>query len=367
MGLRTLRVAAFAGVTNLALWTLTFAALPLLAAESEHPALNTGPEVGDEIPPFEVADSGDKPQTFESLRGPKGLLLLFTRSADWCPFCKGHLMQLERQREAFESRGYRIAALTYDSPEVLRHFADRVGIGYPLLSDPDSGVIRAFGILNETVPESHPFYGIPNPGQYLIGPEGIVEAKFFEEKYSDRSTPGSVLVRTLGGDGATQRSESRTKHLTATTSASDAIVRGGNRISLVLEIDLREKMHVYAPGVEGYIPIDWSMETVEGAETYPAAYPESELLHLAAIDEIVPVYSGRFRIVQDVLLGKPDDLKGLRDVNGDLLLKGTFRYQACDDKLCYLPDEVPLEWRFQLEEHDRTRVPEELRRPSAQR
>jgi peroxiredoxin len=366
MGLRTLRVAELGGAMTLVLWTLTSAA-PGLGAERERPTLNSGPQVGVLIPPFEVADSDGKPQTFESLRGPKGLLLLFTRSADWCPFCKGHLVQLERQREEFESRGYRIAALTYDSPEVLRHFAERVGITYPLLSDPDSRVIRAFDILNETVPEAHPFYGIPNPGQYLIGPEGTVEAKFFEEKYSDRFTPGSVLVRTLGGDGSAPRSESRTKYLTAITSASDAIVRGGNRISLVLEIDLRAKMHVYAPGVEGYIPIDWSMETVDGVETHPAAYPESELLHLAAIDEIVPVYNGRFRIVQDVLLGKPDDLKGLTDVNGELVLKGTFRYQACDDKLCYLPDEVPLEWRFQLEDHDRTRVPEELRRASPRR
>ena len=42
----------------------------------------------------------------------------------------------------------------------------------------------------------------------------------------------------------------------------------------------------------------------------------------------------------------------------ELVIEGTLRYQVCDDKLCYLPEEVPLEWRFQLEPHDRTRVPE---------
>ena len=218
--------------------------------------------------------------------------------------------------------------------------------------------------MNETVPASHAFYGIPNPGQYLINFEGKVEAKFFEQKYSDRFTPGSVLVRTLNSDGLGARSETRTKHLTVTTSASDAIVRGGNRISLVIEVELDPKMHVYAPGVEGYIPIDWVMEAEQGIEIYPATYPESELLHLVAIDEIVPVYNDRFRIVKDVLLGKPDDLKALAGGGDELVLRSTFRYQACDDKLCYLPDEVPLEWRFQLEEHDRTRVPEDLQRPT---
>ena len=352
-----------AGALALAVWTLVCAAAPVQAADREQPALNTGPKVGDPIPAFEVADSSGKPQTFETLRGPKGLLLLFTRSADWCPFCKGHLVQLERQREAFESRGYRLAALTYDSPEILRHFAARAGISYPLLSDPDSKVIRAFGILNKTVPASHAFYGIPNPGQYLINFDGKVEAKFFEQKYSDRSTPGSVLVRTLDADGLGARSEARTKYLTVTSSASDAIVRSGNRISLVIDVELEPKMHVYAPSVEGYIPIDWVVEAAQGIEVYPAGYPESELLHLAAIDEIVPVYTGRFRIVRDVLLGKPEDLKALTGGSGELVLRGAFRYQACDDKLCYLPDQVPLEWRFQLEEHDRTRVPENLQRP----
>jgi peroxiredoxin len=339
------------------LFLLLSASLPVAADTT---ALNTGPEVGQTIPHFEAIDHKGAKQTLDTLKGPKGLLLLFTRSADWCPFCKGHLVQLERQREGFESRGYRIAALTYDTPEVLKHFAERADINYPLLSDPDSKVIRAFGILNKTVPESHPFYGIPNPGQYLIDADGKVEAKFFEEKYSDRFTPGNILVRTLGGPGAGPRTEVRTSHLRAVASSSDAVVRGGNRVALVLEVALDPKMHVYAPGVEEYIPIDWQMNEATGVTTFPAAYPESELLHLPAIDEIVPVYSGRFRVVMDVLLGRPDELT--TDLNGDLVVSGTFRYQACDDKLCYLPETVPLEWRFQLEAHDRTRVPKPLRR-----
>lgn len=45
--------------------------------------LKTGPAVGAKIPPFEAADQFGRRQTFESLRGPKGLALLFVRSADW--------------------------------------------------------------------------------------------------------------------------------------------------------------------------------------------------------------------------------------------------------------------------------------------
>jgi len=45
--------------------------------------MKTGPRVGSKIPPFEAVDQYGKRQTFESLRGPKGLALLFVRSADW--------------------------------------------------------------------------------------------------------------------------------------------------------------------------------------------------------------------------------------------------------------------------------------------
>ena len=46
-------------------------------------ALKTGPEIGARIPAFESADQNGQRQTFASLRGPKGLVLMFVRSADW--------------------------------------------------------------------------------------------------------------------------------------------------------------------------------------------------------------------------------------------------------------------------------------------
>jgi hypothetical protein len=45
--------------------------------------LKTGPAVGNRIPSFEVRDQGGRKRTFESIRGPKGALLMFVRSADW--------------------------------------------------------------------------------------------------------------------------------------------------------------------------------------------------------------------------------------------------------------------------------------------
>jgi hypothetical protein len=43
-------------------------------------------------------------------------------------------------------------------------------------------------------------------------------------------------------------------------------------------------------------------------------------------------------------------------------LKGTLEYQACDDKICYVPKRVPVTFLFETQAFDRTRVPEDLQR-----
>ena len=52
----------------------------LMSAQSEIP---TGPDVGEKIPSFEAVDQSGRRQTFETLKGANGLLMLFYRSADW--------------------------------------------------------------------------------------------------------------------------------------------------------------------------------------------------------------------------------------------------------------------------------------------
>jgi peroxiredoxin len=45
--------------------------------------MTLGPVVGQSLPAFDVKDSGGVTRTFESLKGPNGLVLVFFRSADW--------------------------------------------------------------------------------------------------------------------------------------------------------------------------------------------------------------------------------------------------------------------------------------------
>jgi hypothetical protein len=44
------------------------------------------------------------------------------------------------------------------------------------------------------------------------------------------------------------------------------------------------------------------------------------------------------------------------------VVEGTLRYQACDDRVCYVPQELPVKWTLQYAEFDRQRVPPGLQR-----
>jgi hypothetical protein len=46
-------------------------------------AAEFGPAAGQPVPAFEAPDQEGRPRSFASLHGPKGLVLVFFRSADW--------------------------------------------------------------------------------------------------------------------------------------------------------------------------------------------------------------------------------------------------------------------------------------------
>lgn len=330
--------------------------------------MKTGPAIGTRIPDFRTQDQNGNVQTFDTLRGPKGLVLLFVRSADWCPFCKAQLVELQQQNQSYRKHGLGVAALTYDSAALLRQFAQRKGISYPLLADLESKVIRAFGILNTNFQPGELPYGAPFPGMYIIDEKGVVQAKYFEDDHTERYTAASILVRRFADPEGLPRTTSETKQLTLTSSASDAAVPPGSRVTLILDVDLRPGMHLYAPGIQGgYISLDWQIAAAADPVprawlAHPAAYPPSRMLNLPVIGETVPVYQGHIRLLRDLTIGSNQDLKALPGPDRALTVAGSFRYQACDDRMCYPPRTVPLQWTFRIQPLDSQRAPAELQR-----
>src|SRR6266478_3427553 len=250
----------------------------------------------------------------------------------------------------FDKLGLGIAAISYDSEAVLRSFAERRGIHYPLLSDSDSKVIRELGLLNETVPKNQPFFGVPYPGTFILDAKRVIVAKYFEDDYRQRYTSADILAHQFNLIPTSAKTEVEGRQLKLTASASNSIVATGQRVALVLDIDLKPNMHVYAPGVEGYIAIDWKMKESDAAAVHEVIFPPSVKLLLPAIGETVPVYKDHFRLTRDITIGADAKVRAALDSSGNLVVEGTLHYQACDDRLCYLPQQLPVKWTLQYAE-----------------
>jgi hypothetical protein len=270
---------------------------------------------------------------------------------------------LEHEKAEYARRGLGVASISYDSVAVLKSFADRAGIHFPMLADPESKIIRVFGILNESVPKDNFVYGVPHPGTYVVDENGVVRAKYFEDDYRERFTAANILWRQFGDHAGPTQGSAEAPHLRLSVVASDAEARPGTRVALALEIELKPGMHVYAPGVQGgYIPVEWSMAETKGWRAHEVAWPSSRKLRLEAIHETVPVYEGKFRLTRDLTIGQQKDLSPVLSGDRMLTVEGMFRYQACDARECFPPQKIPLRWSFHVNSLDAKRAPAELQR-----
>jgi DsbC/DsbD-like thiol-disulfide interchange protein len=132
------------------------------------------------------------------------------------------------------------------------------------------------------------------------------------------------------------RGSQESKH--ATIAATPAGVTGapGAKISLFVDVTPKANIHVYAPGSKDYIPITVKPEPQAHVKFGKVTYPKAETMTFA--DEKVPVFQKPFRLTQDATLDKA------AAPGSTVTIAGTVHFQACDDRVCYPPESVPVSW-----------------------
>ena len=106
---------------------------------------------------------------------------------------------------------------------------------------------------------------------------------------------------------------------------------------------------------DGRVLQDWFANVLLYSEVATLAGPYSDFASIggASLDMVASARgitlqsADRSRILQGILT--------LKDVSS-LTIKGVFNYQACDDKLCFTPQSVPLTWTVTLRQLDRERA-----------
>jgi peroxiredoxin len=337
---------------------LLFLTLPTLAQQPPQKidVLRLGPQAGQVVPDFRLQDAQGKLWTRDSIMGPNGAMLVFSRSVDWCPYCKTQVIELQSRLGELKEKGLGLAVITYDSPAIMADFSRRRGITFPLLSDPGSQTINAYGILNTTVATGTSNYGIPFPGTFLIDRMGKVTSRFFEEAYQERNTVSTIMIALGNAKTPATAKRIQTDHLDITSYLSDEVVAPGSLFSVVFDVKPNAGIHVYAPGAKDYRIVNFRLDANATLSPRALRYPASEIYYFKPLDERVPVFQKPFRLVQSMAVSTTPEaraaLKGVESVT----IAGTLEYQACDDRLCFIPRSIPVSYTVKLRQLDTERA-----------
>lgn len=301
----------------------------------------TGPEVGERLPAFTLPDQSGTPVDFAATTAGQRAVVFFHRSAAWCPYCRTHLASFQRHLDAFEAAGIRVFAISNDPVEVLASFAEENGITYSLLSDADSSVIREFGILNTLISPDEERYGIAYPGVYVVGTDGLVEEKMFYREYAIRESVGSLLHDILGADfsiEANPHADAEGPGARISATLAEQRLTFMQRTALYVRLDLDPGLHVYGEPVPGgYVATEVTVTATDAPDEVrilDVQSPPTKPFSVAGVSDEFHVFDGTVEFEVPIVNGNRD----LESLGLDV----TVRFQACDEKQCFLPQTKQL-------------------------
>jgi peroxiredoxin len=154
-----------------------------------------GPAVGSLfVEPLALQDQAGKGQSLKRLMGRNGVAVFFVRSADWCPFCKAQLVEVNKRLPEFTALGLNVVSVSHDTVDKLVPFHTSQGIGYTMLADADGAVVEKLGIRDLQYADGSKAFGVARPMVFIIGPDMKIVRKYAEQSYRDRPDLNEILL-----------------------------------------------------------------------------------------------------------------------------------------------------------------------------
>jgi hypothetical protein len=252
-------------------------------------------------------------------------------------------VELEHSRALLEKNGVKIAAVSYDSQEILSAFAQEYSIGYPLLSDKGSEVIRQFGIFNFNMAPGLRSYGVPHPVEYLISPDGVVAHKYFVPNYQHRVTASAVALREFGEvspEAPVVALESGPLSVRVGFPTGRAFA--GQEVSFFARFTLEPGWHIYGSPAPQDLTVTSIVFEDSAVMSQEVAWPEPPIVEFPSLNQRVPAYGGSVEALGKLLLKFPLP-------EGALTLHGRLCFQLCGENWCEPPQAVSFELPLTLD------------------
>jgi len=104
-------------------------------------------QIGDRMPAFSVIDETGRTVTERDMLGRKTVIYFYPK--DSTPGCTAEACNIRDNYHSFLARGYQVFGVSRDSQASHIRFKEKNDLPFPLLSDPTTEMLQAFGAWGE--------------------------------------------------------------------------------------------------------------------------------------------------------------------------------------------------------------------------
>lgn len=134
---------------------------------------------GDTAPDFTLTDQDGTPVSLSDLRGRK--VILYFYPAAMTPGCTTQACDFRDSLASLQGAGYTVLGISRDSTAKLKEFAERDGLTFPLLSDPDRAVHDAYGAWGEKLNYGKKIEGVLR-STFVLDENGVIQHALYNVK-----------------------------------------------------------------------------------------------------------------------------------------------------------------------------------------
>ena len=147
------------------------------------------PKVGDEAPPFTLHGSDGKTYSLSDFKGKKGVILAWYPKA-FTGGCTAECKSFGAESTELKKLNVAYFTASVDEPDLNKKFAESLNADYPILSDPDKSVAKAYGVMSAR--------GFANRWTFYIDKNGVIKEIDKKVNTKQAAPEAAAKVKSLG-------------------------------------------------------------------------------------------------------------------------------------------------------------------------